>query len=67
MHLDVSSMKKKRSKEEERLEIMDRKLKAMENLIVEDTAQYFSHHRGNVLTRILYFEKKKKIYFIFFQ
>jgi hypothetical protein len=44
---DDELLKKKRSKEEERLEIMDRKLKAMENLIVEDTAQYFSQHGGS--------------------
>lgn len=37
--------KKKRSKEE-KLDVMDKKLKAIENLIIEDTAKYYENHDG---------------------
>lgn len=38
--------RRKRSKGEERLNAMDRKLKTMENLIIEDTAKYYGHQNG---------------------
>lgn len=44
--------KKKRSREE-KLDIMDRKLKAIENLIIEDTAKYYDNHDGMSLNKFL--------------
>lgn len=40
--------KKKRSKEE-KLEAMDRKLKAIENLIIDDTAKYYDNRDGKLI------------------
>jgi hypothetical protein len=42
---DEDYRKKKRSREV-KLDAMDRKLKAMENLIIEDTAKYYENHDG---------------------
>jgi hypothetical protein len=37
--------KKKRSRQE-KLDVMDRKLRTIENLIIEDTAKYYDNHDG---------------------
>lgn len=42
---DDDYRRKKRSREE-KLDTMDRKLKAIENLIIEDTAKYYDNHEG---------------------
>jgi hypothetical protein len=42
---DEDYRRKKRSREE-KLETMDRKLKNIENLIIEDTAKYYDNHDG---------------------
>lgn len=39
--------KKKRSRED-KLDIMDRKLKSIENLIIEDTEKYYDGHDGEL-------------------
>lgn len=43
---DEDYRRKKKRAREEKLDTMDRKLKAMENLIIEDTAKYYGNHEG---------------------
>ncbi|KAL7049856.1 hypothetical protein ACKWTF_003881 [Chironomus riparius] len=45
---DDDKRKKKRSPGEERLNAMDRKLKTIENLIIEDTAKMYRHQNENL-------------------
>lgn len=49
---DVDNRRKKKRSREEKLETMDRKLKNIENLIIEDTAKYYDSHDGMFLERI---------------
>lgn len=46
---DGDKKKKKRSPGEDRLNAMDRKLKTIENLIIEDTAKMYRHQNGKCL------------------
>lgn len=39
--------KRKRSRED-KLDVMDQKLKTIENLIIEDTAKYYENHDGEL-------------------
>lgn len=43
---DDDYRRKKKPSREDKLEAMDRKLKTIENLIIEDTAKYYENHDG---------------------
>lgn len=49
--------KRKRSRNEDKLDAMDRKLKAMKNLIIEDTERYYSHQDGMLYCCQFYYRK----------
>lgn len=43
---DEDYRRKKKSSREEKLEMMDHKLKSIESLIIEDTAKFYDNHDG---------------------
>lgn len=53
---DFRRKKKKKRSREDKLDTMDRKLKTIENLIIEDTAKYYENHDGMLGWNLIKFD-----------